>query len=163
MKYLKKYKKFESIDIDKLADDLLNRFSKKDPKEVKSNIEDILIPLGDLNLRVIVRLEYDEYSLISIRIESEWADGRKYLFDWIDIEDDFLRIFDYIKGEYVPGKIYFKEVQQDGRIFNKNNKESLYLEDFMIHVNNSNKKLYSLSITLYEFVEYDKNWYKRYE
>jgi hypothetical protein len=166
MRYLKK---FESINIDSITDELLKKLSKRDAKEIKSNIDEILLPLSDLNLRVITRLEYDEYSIISIRIESEWANGKIYPFYWSDIEDDFLRIFDYINNEtsglpdYIPGKLYYKEVQKDGRIFNKNHKDSLYLNDFIDQINKSNNKIYSLSIRLFEYVEYDKNWYKKYE
>jgi hypothetical protein len=45
----------------------------------------------------------------------------------------------------------------------KNHKDSLYLNDFIDQINKSNNKIYSLSIRLFEYVEYDKNWYKKYE
>lgn len=157
--YIRKYKPYQHIKS-------FNESIEQNPRDVKFDIKDILSPVSDLNLRVIVRLEFAKYSVISIRIESEWADGEVYPFKWDDIKDDFLRIFDYLdylEGQYVSGKIYYKEVQEDGRIFNRYNKETLYLDDFISHINNSNKKLYSLSLQLFKYVESDKNWYKIYE
>jgi hypothetical protein len=94
---------------------------------------------------------------------------KHFLHENIDVNKFKSYINDYINNEtsglpdYIPGKIYYKEVQKDGRIFNKNHKDSLYLNDFIDQINKSNNKIYSLSIRLFEYVEYDKNWYKKYE
>jgi hypothetical protein len=135
----------------------LRRFESKS-NDIKEVIEDILLPIKDLNLRVNVRLEQDEYSIIVIRIEPIDTSDRRGFY-WSDIEDDFLRVIDYTKGQYVPGDVYYKEIQPDGRIFNKNTRDNLPLSSFIKY--NTKNKLYTLSIMLFEYVEYSKDWYRQ--
>jgi len=93
MKYLKKYKIFESSEFG----------------NIKSTIEDILLEMKDefrtksrnyLNLPIDIRYtERGEKNLISIRIGKELADLSDYSINMIKSKDTLFRINDYMKSE----------------------------------------------------------------
>lgn len=93
MKYLKKYKIFESSEFD----------------NIKLELEDILQEMKDefkpksknyLDLPIDIRYtERGEKNLISIRIGVQWADLDDYSLNMRKSEDTLFRINDYMKSE----------------------------------------------------------------
>ena len=99
MKYLKKYKIFESSEFDNIKlvlEDILQEM--KDEFRPKSKRE------GErtnyLNLPIDIRYtERGEKNLISIRIGTEWANLDDYSINMRKSEDTLFRINDYMKSE----------------------------------------------------------------
>jgi hypothetical protein len=113
-----------------------------------SNIKDILSPIEDLDINVSVVSDFlirDSSNVINVIISSKDNKG----FKWSDIEDDFLRLMDYSSDYYKPSNFYYKEVQEDGRIFNKHDMEEMKLSNLNEYFTKSRKKIWKLSIILY--------------
>lgn len=135
--------------------------NKREAIDIKREIEDIVMPLRDLNIRTIVRKEsesdYAYMDPITVRLESTWADGSSYPIKWKDIKDEFYRILDAVENEYKIVTIYYKQYQEDGRVFNRQNKSTFSLKLFLKYIENSGDDLYSLAFTLHDInkeVEY---------
>jgi hypothetical protein len=153
MRYIKSYKIFESID--NLVDNLIPNIRKEE--HIKREIEDILIPLKDIGCKTSVALRYDLHSMIWVMFLSYDSVPVK----WSDIEDEFLRVIDSIKNEYITDVIYYKEVREDGRVFNRNTRDDLPLEEFLEYVNNKGDvTLAHLSFTLYQYIPHNKKWFE---
>lgn len=96
MKYIKKYRMFESIESEEF-------------ENIKLELEDILQEMKDefkprtnnyLDLPIEIRyVERGEKDLISIRIGKEWADLDDYSLNMRKNEDTLFRINDYMESE----------------------------------------------------------------
>ena len=136
MKYLKKFE------------------SKSEDEVIKEDIEDILLNLKDLGCETEVNLGLDLFPFISVSFLLYHGQPAK----WSVIEDEFLRVLDLTKDKYIIDIVYYKEVQPNGRIFNRGNRDTLELDSFLDYMSTKNAKLAHLSITMYKNTG-SKWWY----
>jgi hypothetical protein len=70
------------------------------PKDIKSNLEDILIDFSDRHIPVEVRhTTVDRKTVCSIRLGDEYADLDMISILPSDNKDEFLRVYDYMESE----------------------------------------------------------------
>lgn len=138
MKYLNSYKLFESttdMEIAELA---------------KQEIEDILIFLKDNGCHVKVQAMMDEHSIVFVNILN--YDNNPIM--WSDIKDDIDRAIECVNDRFIPATAYYKVIQPDGRVFNKNNRDVDPWSRFYEYMNYNNRKLAYLSFELVQIVNH---------
>ena len=116
MKYLIKHKLFETR-------------LERDIKE----IEDALIYLRDEGFNINITVANDYGLFIYVRI----LDYLNKPVKWIDIKDDVERSVEVATlNNFAPITVYYKEIQKDGRIFNRHDRESVNWacwKDYALH------------------------------
>lgn len=121
MRYLRAYKESVKINYDNILQD----------------IEDILLPIGDMgyNIKVEIIRDYKVMEYVPYHIFINVVDygNEPLLFDDV-VEDEFDRLFDYLKQNDIEiNQVYYKKVEPDGRIFNRNSRDSLNISYFGIN------------------------------
>jgi hypothetical protein len=115
-----------------------------DYSEFIRDIEDILLPISDLDYNIKVELVKDYVYHIFIRIIQY---GDNFLNFTKNIEDELDRLYDFTEENgFKIDKVYYKKVRPDGRIFNKGEREVSNYEYFKKETRGS--KLAFLSIEL---------------
>jgi hypothetical protein len=92
--------------------------------ELIDEMELILLPFSDSGCSVEVKLVKDYVYHIFMRILNYDSDPLKFDSEkWDDID----RAFDFSKQNgFSINKVYYKVVREDGRIFNKNNRDTSF-------------------------------------
>lgn len=119
MRYLEKYKIF-NINILKLEN--------ANYDSILQDIEDILLPIGDLGYNIKTKLVKDYEYIIFINIVD--YDNEPLLFNK-DVEYEFDRLYEYLtQNELQIHTVYYKKLEPDGRIFNRGTRDMLNLSYF---------------------------------
>jgi hypothetical protein len=112
--------------------------------EILDEIKSILLPISDLGYEIEAELVKDYIYHMFVRI----VDYSKEPLEFnSDILDEIERLYDFTKDNgFIIDRVWYKEVRDDGRIFNKGNRESCGYESFieMLYY----KKLAYLSLEL---------------
>jgi hypothetical protein len=127
MKHLKTYKVFESV----------WAVWKEDPSDreigeaAKQDLDDVLIYLKDQGYKSEVKFFMDYHAELSILITD--YQGKK--IKWDDIKDDVERAMEVVSDRFIPTEVFYKELQSDGRVFNRNQREETSWPRFLDLVN----------------------------
>lgn len=93
-------------------------------REIIGDMEDILAPIGDLGYDISAELVKDYNYYIFIKI-IDYSKETLVLTEDVIIDLDRLYEFSITNG-FEISKIYYKEVQPDGRIFNKGDRDVIF-------------------------------------
>lgn len=106
--------------------------------EILYNIKDILSPISDLGYEIEAKLVKDYVYHIFVEILN-YTD--KILEFTSEIEDEIIRLNEFVNNNgFIIKKIYYKKVESDGRIFNRNER-NIMSGRFFSHLSNSNSRL----------------------
>lgn len=110
--------------------------SKSEIKSSVDEISDILLSLKDDGFPIKVKSE-SEYGSSNIYVnilDYDFSKSRKNQVKWVEISDDVERVVNAVSDKYLPIEVYYKFVQPDGRIFNRNEREFCSWESFQTKV-----------------------------
>lgn len=98
--------------------------------DIKYDVEDILIDLKDEGYSFSVTVSYDYKIYLFVKINGLNTFNGSYL-KWKDIEEHILRINDLVSDKFSPIRIYYKTVEKDGRVFNRNDRDTIRWTEFI--------------------------------
>ena len=122
MRYLKSHKIFESEKIPQKRGKLWGDLEYSDVEWIKHELEDVLLELNDegFNSKVTFNKDYKMHLFV------QFLDYQSEKASWDDINDCVERV-NKIADKFIPVGVYYKIMQPDGRIYNRNEREYISL------------------------------------
>ena len=105
----------------------------------KEQLDDVLVYLKDDGYIAEVEVVMDYHAHIFLRL-FDYQNKKEPL--WKEIKDDIERCIEVIKDTFEPMTVYFKVIQPNGKIINKNNRDVTNWDSFKNYITDDTKLIY---------------------